>query len=400
MEIKLTQKNKSKYHLSVTFSKAEMEGMYENAYSAMSPSVTLPGFRPGKAPRAMTIEAIGAQRLANAAIEEAVRTSYIKAIKDNHLNPLGSPDIKIIKQPSFIEGAENTLEYEGELEVLPEIKFIKDYKKITLSPTSQKEIDLTEKDLDEAMKIVAERRSTTKSVDRGAQNGDKVEITFQGYSGHVAIEQLASKNHPIILGKGTLIPGFEEKLIGAKKGEKKKFDITFPKDYHAKDFAGKKYNFEVTIDGVEEIILPEINDKLAKEVGAKSVADLRNLIKQNLEQDRKNRTRQKQEDEVVEKIVKMTKTDVPEILVASEKARLKKIFEDMAQRQKITLDEYLKNTQTTPEKFESDMEKQARKNVLIGLALRKIAEDEKIELNKDDSLTKVINWLIEKNVKG
>lgn len=395
MEIKVTKINKSKFHIKVTVPKAEMDELYENAYNALASSVNLPGFRPGKAPRTMTVEAIGAQRLANTAIEEAIRTSYIKAIKDNHLNPLGNPNVKIVKQPSFIEGSENLLEYEADLDVLPEVKFIKDYKKIKLSPAPTKEFTVEAKEVDSALQMLRRRRATFKQVERGAKKDDKLEITFQGFDRRVALEKLSSKNHPIILGTGTLIPGFEEKLVGIKKGEKREFDITFPKKYHAKEFAGKKYHFEVTANNVEEVILPKEDDEFAKSLGAKSLEDLNNLLKNNIIQEKKNRAYGVQEDEIVGEVIKIARTDLPEILVSSEKDRLKKLIEGIAQKQNITFDQYLKNIETTQEKFDEDITKQAAKNVLIGLSLRQIAQNEKIKLEKDDSLTKVVKWLIE-----
>jgi len=426
MEIKVTKINKSRFHIKVAASKTQMEDLYEKAYIALAPSVSLPGFRPGKAPRSMTVEAIGAQRLANAAIEEAIRTSYIKALKDNKLNPLGNPNIKIIKQPSFIEGSENILEYEADLDILPEVKFIKDYKKIKLSPAPRppageagsskseggpaprsskdgvgpapkQDFTTNDEEIDQTLQMLRRRRATFKSITRGAKNDDKLEITFQGFDGHVALEKLGSKNHPIILGSKTLIPGFEEKLVGIKKDEKREFDITFPKEYHAKEFAGKKYHFEVTADNVEEVILPKEDNEFAKSLGAKSLEDLKNLLKKNIIQEKKNRAYQKQEDEVVNEIVKIARTDLPEILVNSEKERLKKIVEDIAQKQGVSFDQYLKNIETTPEKFDEDMTKQAAKNVLIGLSLRQIAQNEKIEIGKDESLTKVVRWLIDKS---
>jgi len=395
MEIKFSQVNKSRASLQVVITAAEMNKHFDEAYNAMAPSVNLPGFRPGKAPKTMTIEAIGRQRLANAAIEEAIRSTYIKAIRDHKLNPLGSPNVTIEKQPSFIEGSENVLQYSAQIDSLPEVKFIIDYKKLRVSPAPRENLKIGDKDVEAAIREIACRRSTFKPVTRGAKKGDKLEITFQGFDGHVALEKLASKNHPLILGTNVLIPGFEDKLLGIKKGEKREFDITFPTQYHAKEFAGKKYRFKVTADAVEETIAPKIDDQFAKDLGAKSFDDLRKLLRANLEQEQKNRATQKQEDEVVQQIAKIARTDLPEVLVNSEKARLQKIIEDIAQKQNVTLDQYLENVQTTKEKFDEDTGRQAAKNVLIGLSLRQIALNEKIELSKDESLTKVVRWLIE-----
>jgi len=395
MNIEYRDKKQSRKLIKIMFSAYEMKRIFDRVYKNMAADVNIAGFRPGKAPRKMIIETIGTQKLANMAIQEALREGYLEAIRKKSISPLGNPSIKVNKQPSFIEGDKDGLEFELEVDVIPEVTFTKDYTRIKL-PHSKEDAVVTKKELDIAMEVLAQRKADLRPVKRGAKFGDKVEITFQGYERHVALEKLASKNHPLILGSKTLIPGFEEEIVGLKKGEKKEFKIQFPKNYHAKDVAGKKYLFKVTVDNVEEIIIPKINEEFAKSLGAKSLVNLRSLIKKNLEIEKRNRDFQALEDALVRELAKIARAELPRTLVTAEERRLRKLVEEVAQNQGISFEQYLKNIETTSEKFSADIVRQAATNVLIGLSLRAIAQKEKIKLSENDSLKKVVTWLIDK----
>jgi len=396
MEIKLTQKQ-SHVRAEVTVPDSKMQEHYAAIYSRISGGVNIPGFRPGKAPKTMIVEAYGAGRLQNMVTEEAIREGLREVLQKNKLNPLGMPSISIIKQPQFIENGDTSLSFAIEFDILPEVKFTGDYKKIKLSPTLQKPTEVKPEEIDKSTQDLARRMAQFKEVSRGAKKGDKVDISFQGFDRKIAIEQLASKNHPVILGDNSLIPGFEEKIIGAKKGEKREFDITFPKGYYAKQFAGNKYHFEVTTEKVEEVILPKVDDGWAKKLKAKSLKDLKDLLEKSIIAEKEKQAKQVVEDELIGKLIKIARVDLPATLVESEKARLKKQIEEIATRQGITFEKYLENVESTPEKFDEDTTKQAGRNILIGLSLSQIAKNEKMELKKDESLTKVVDWLIQKS---
>ena len=175
---------------------------------------------------------------------------------------------------------------------------------------------------------------------------------------------------------------------------RKKSLNSIPKNYH-KDVAGK-YLFKVTVDNVEEIIIPKINEEFAKSLGAKSLVNLRSLIKKNLEIEKRNRDFQALEDALVRELAKIARAELPRTLVTAEERRLRKLVEEVAQNQGISFEQYLKNIETTSEKFSADIVKQAATNVLIGLSLRAIAQKEKIKLSENDSLKKVVTWLIDK----
>lgn len=398
MQTQITQNKNSHVALNVEISGKEVARYFENAYNDLSPSVIVSGFRPGKAPRAMIIESIGRQRLGNLAIESAIKKSLIEGFKNNKLDPIGSPSISVVKYPDFSGDVPTDLEFNAEFDVLPKVKFTKKYTGIKLTPAPKGFDDVTDDDVEKILGELANRRAQFKPLKRAAQKGDRIEISFTGYDGKIAIEPLTSKHHPVILGTNTLIPGFEDHLIGTKKGDKKTFEITFPKDYYAKQFAGKKYKFDVETERVDEVNLPKIDDELAKSFGAKQLDDLRKLLRKNLIAEKEAQIKNKKEDEIVQYLFKIARADLPATLVEGEKQRLLQNINSLLEQKKSNMDEYLQIIKTTKEKLDEDLIRQSGKNVLIGLALRQIAKNEKIELKKDESLVKVLEWMINHSV--
>ena len=139
---------------------------------------------------------------------------------------------------------------------MPELE-LKDYKSIKVK---NEEAKVTKEDMDKVISDIKKQGTTYSDVDRAVKEGDRVEVDFEGFDGDKAVANTKSENHPVIIGGNSLIPGFEDELIGLKKDEKKEFDITFPKDYHKKDFQNKKMKFKVEIKRVEEPKEGELNE--------------------------------------------------------------------------------------------------------------------------------------------
>jgi trigger factor len=399
MEIKYTKEKGSQAKFTIEFSAAEMQNFFDIAYEANAASVNIAGFRPGKAPRAMIIDSVGRQRLADAAMEQAVRHGYSEAVKKHGCQPIGNPTIKILQQPSFIENSDNGFDYEVEISILPEVKLTKDYKKIKLTPPKKDEFGVSDEEVDKVIDHLRQRNAGFKDITRGAQRGDRLEITFKGFDGRVIVEQLSSSNHPIIMGNNTLIPGFEDKIIGIKTGEHKEFKLKFPKEHFAPQFKNKEFRFEVKAEKVQEVILPKLDNEFAKKFGLKDLAELKKRLKENIASEKKERYEGVVANEVTQGLAQMTRTELPKILVDGESERLRQSIAEMIKKQGITLEQYLANIKSTKEKFEEDLARQAAKNVLVGLALREVAKAEKIKLDKEETLEKVIKWLVEVNIK-
>ncbi len=400
MKITYVKEKGSQVKLTIECAADDMQKYFDEALQANAASVNIAGFRPGRAPRAMIIDAIGRQKLANAAMEQAVRVGYGDAIKKHELKPIGSPSVSILKQPSFLEKADNSFSYTVDIGVLPEVKITKDYKNIKITPPKKNELSVSDEEVDKVIDHLRHRNAGYNDITRGAREGDRLEITFKGFDGHVPVEQLASQNHPIIMGNNSLVPGFEDKITGITAGEKREFKLKFPKEHFSPQFKGKEFRFEVTANKVQEVILPKFDSSFAEKFGIKGLDELKKRLKANIAEEKRERYETQVRDEVTKALTQMTRVELPVTLVASEKERLQHDINETIQKQGATLEKYLESIKSNKEKFEEDLTRQAGNNVLVGLALREIAKREKIKLAKEETLDKVMRWLIDVNSKG
>ena len=399
MEIKYTKEEGSQAKFAIKFNAGEMQKFFDAAYKAQAPSVSIAGFRPGKAPRAMIIDSIGRQRLADAAMEQAVRDGYSEAVRKHNCKPIGNPAVRILRQPSFIDGTASEFDFEMEVDVLPEVKFTKDYKKIKITALKRDEFSVSDEEVEKVIAHLRQRNAGFKDVTRGAQIGDRLEVTFKGFDGRVPIEQLSSQNHPVIMGNNALIPGFEDKVVGIKAGEKKEFKLKFPKEHFAPQFGDKTFRFEVRAEKVQEVILPKLDNEFAKKFGLGDLAELRKKLKDNIASEKRERYQGMVTNELTKGLAQMTRAELPRVLVDGENERLRQSMAEMVKKQGTTIEQYISNIKSTKEKFKEDLTRQAAKNVLVGLALREVAKLEKIKLEKEETLEKVVRWLVEVNSK-
>jgi trigger factor len=217
----------------------------------------------------------------------------------------------------------------------------------------------------------------------------------------VPIENGTSKKHPLIIGRGVFIPGFEENLIGMKEGEEKTFELNFPKDYHKKDLAGKPATFEVKMNLVQERQTPEINDDFAKSLGNfENLEALKKNISEGLEHEMKHKLEHEKKGKYLDEIIKETKVDVPETLVESEVDNLLQEFEQQIQSMGMSLDDYLDKLKKDKKELRKDWEPQAEKRATAALVMKELAKmlEIKIEAEKiEEEMNKTLQYY--KNVK-
>lgn len=399
MEVKSEDLKKGKFKLTITVSPEEMVGYYNKSYEKIAPTIKLDGFRPGKAPRKLVEAAAGTARILSEALDAAVSENYYKAVVEKNLNPITQPKIVINKYPSYGDKSENVkdeFEFEAEIEVMPPIT-LGDYSKLKVKPKESKKAGA--EDLKKVLDHFQKQSSTFSEIDRAAKKGDRVEITFEGFLKKVRIDQMCSKNHPLVLGEGNMIPGFEDHVIGMKKGEKKEFKITFPKDYHAKEYAGKEAEFNVELIDLKEVKMPELSDEFAKKFGHKNMEDLKKAIEKNLNQEMEEESKRNLEMEVIEKILPLLKAEIPESLIASETNRMLGQYSEQLSKQGINFERYLESIKKTREQILAEMKPQAEKNVKVGLLLGKIIEEKKWDSKDPKSGEKAIQYLVNELTK-
>lgn len=394
MKSEKKQISKNRLKLIISIEPKQMEEYFESEYQRLAPTVNLPGFRPGNAPRVMTIEAIGQTRLSQNALELAINEAYRKALIEHGVYPVTPPSISISKHPSFTKDGKNELIFEVEFDILPKAK-IGDYKKIKVEMIDPKTLAVTDEEVEKVVGYLRREKAELKDIDRAARAGDWVLISFVGSIKKVMQEKLTSQNFPMVVGETHLVPGFEPNLIGMKKGETKEFDLKLPKDFADKDFAGKEVHFKLTLNDLKEMILPKANEEFAKKFGVEKLPLLKINIKKSLEQEKKERETRTQIAAISDQIVKMTKVDIPKSLIENEKERMKAVLREDLGRQGTTLERYIENLKLTPEKINQDLEEQAKRNIILGVGLGEVGREEKIEMGTPEGSRRVFERIIE-----
>jgi len=395
MQTKVEKLKQSKVKLVVSFEPAEMVHYFDHAFEHLAPSVKIQGFRPGKAPRALVESSLGITKILSHALDDAVNESYQKTLIQEKLNPISAPAIKINKYPGYGATAEeikNGLEYEAEFTVLPEIT-LGNYSKIKVEKPTKESVKSD--DVAKILDNLRKQKASFTAVDRPAKMGDLAEINFDGSIKHVKIEGMASKHHPVVLGEKSLIPGFEEEVVGMKKGEKKSFKIKFPKNYHAKQFAGKEADFDVELLELKEINLPTVDDTFAADFGHKTAAELEKAIEKNLELEYEQKSENEFEQKILDKILPLVKVDVPDEMIEKEIDRMMADYRAQMEKMGMNFETFLSSQKKTETDIRREMREAAVKNIKTGLMLGKIIEDQKIDHHDENAGKKAIEFLVE-----
>ena len=325
----------------------------------------MPGFRPGHIPLSILRQKHNAQAWA-----EAVD----KALNEDMQKYLAEKKVRIASQPQVnMDGFQigKDVEYSLEFDILPTLPAI-DLEKITVT---KKVAKFDEKEVDTALENIRKSRSTAEKQDDKyiAKNGDVAVIDFKGFLGKEAFEGGAATKHHLILGSGSFIPGFEDQVIGHKAGDEFDVNVTFPKEYHAENLAGKKARFEVKVHEVRKHILPEMNDELAKEVGQESVEKLKEHIRNIIKDQYADVAQQEMRNELLDVLADKVKLDLPESLVEQEL--------NMAKQEH----EHHNAEHGHDHKWDEKKEKKdAERRVKLGLILAEWGTQNKVEVTRED----------------
>lgn len=384
---------KSRIKLTISLPPEIMGRYFSTVYNKLAPQVEVKGFRPGKAPKHLTIMAIGENRLSSDIIDAALAETYGQALKQEKIIPVAPPQVSIKKMVDLTTDKAE-LEYEALIDILPEIKLGK-YENIKIKKSKDEAVKKEE--VDQVLSHLQRQHADFKDVQLPSKDGDRIEMDFTGTERGVVLENLTSKNYPVILGSKVLIPEFEKKIIGMKAGEEKEFDVTLGKDKLKKDV-----HFKVKIHLVQEVILPELNDALAAKFGQKKIEDLKKVVEADILSQKKLNQKQAAENELVEELLKITKVDVPESLVSQEVHRMIDQLKNQTESAGIPFEKYLEGLpganpgmQKTEEDLHKDFAEQAEKTVKIGLILGEIGKAEKVDLSKEDAGHQVMDKLLE-----
>ncbi|KKR20334.1 MAG: Trigger factor [Candidatus Moranbacteria bacterium GW2011_GWA2_39_41] len=390
---------KSQIEFEVTVPWSQWEKYLDKAAAEVSEEIKIAGFRPGKAPRKMVEQKVGAGVILNNAVEKAVQKSYVDFIVKEKIDVIGNPAVEI---EEIAEGKD--LVYTVKVAVVPTAELKEDYKKEIKkinAEFAEKKTEASEEEIAKELEHIANSRVKLVTVAREIAKDDSAEIDFTVLVDGVPIEGGTSKKHPLVIGKGVFIPGFEENLIGMKEGEEKEFELKFPAEYHKKDLAGRMATFKVKIGIVQERQTPQIDDEFAKSLGEfENLAALKKNLKEGIEEENSHKLSEEKRTKFLEKIVDSLKVELPEIMIREEVQKMMLEFDQQTQSMGMNIDQYLAHLKKEKKDLEKDWEPQAEKRVKSALALREIVKQEEIKVEASEielEMNKTVQYY--KNVK-
>lgn len=386
--MKTTQTKLPKSQLEIEFELTEEEFKHhiEHAIGHLKQHVKVDGFRPGKAPNNLVEDKIKPESLLMEAGDCAVKEVYTKYILENKLEPIGQPEISIVK---IAQGS--PFVFKAKISLLPDVE-LPEYKEIA-SKVKGKDVAVTEEDVQDALNYLQKTRAKFITENRPAAKKDFVEIEYSTKD----INEGKLIDDKFVLGEGGFLKGFEESIEGLKAGEEKEFKATFPENSAKKDLAGKEVDFKVKVKSVQKVELPEINDEFAKEMGAfDTLVALKESMKKGITEEKKEAEKQRRRGEILEKISEKIKVDLPDAIVDYEQERL---MEDLKQRIsqgiKITFEQYLASVKQTEESIKETFKKEAEKRIKGFLVLKELGKKENIEVKDEE-----IDQEFEKSIKN
>jgi len=379
LQVEKLEKNMAK--LTIEVPAEEFDAAIKNAYNKNKNKFSIPGFRKGKAPLAMLEKMYGAGIFYEDAANEVIDASYPKAAEESKEEIVSTPEIKVTqieKGKAFI--------YEATVALKPEVT-LGEYKGVEVKKA---EAVVTDEDVENELTAARKKNGRLIDVEDGAiEDGDNTIIDFTGYIDDKTFDGGAGTDYPLVIGSHSFIEGFEDQLIGKKKGETCDVNVTFPAEYHADELAGKPAKFVVTIKEVKRNELPELNDEFASEVSDFDTldeykADIRKKLQEKKEQDAKV------ENENNEKVVENAQMELPQPMVDTQAREMVENYARRLQSQGLNINDYMKYTGMTPEKLMEQMRPEAEKRIKTRLVLEKVVEVENVEVS-DEKLDEQIN---------
>ncbi len=363
---------KSQVELTVELSVEEFAPYILKGAEKVSKEVKIEGFRPGKVPFDVLKQKVGEMAILEEAAHVAIHKSIDDVVEKNTMGrqAIGQPQVNVTK---LAPG--NSFEFKLIVSMIPEIALGK-YKDLNIK-AEVAIVDAAE--LEKSLHDLQEMRATEVLADREVQMGDKVVVDIKMFLDNVPLEDGQHKELGLLLGKDYFVPGFDKKLVGAKKGDVKKFSLPYPDDHHQKNIAGKMVEFGVDIKEVFDRILPELNDEFAGFFQLKDMDELKKNLEESLLHEKKHRTDLKNESELLMKIIEDTKFgEMPEEIIQSELKSMLAELEQSVIRQGGKFDDYLSSLKKDRAGLMLEMAPNAVKRVKSALVIRELAIVEKI----------------------
>ncbi len=368
----------NRYELKIQISAEELNNAINAVFKRESQKLNIPGFRKGKAPRAFIEKYYGEGVFFEAAIEHMYRPMILEAVEKSELDvvSIGNFNVDEIGKETGVAATLTVV-------TKPEVS-VEDYKGI---PVIKEPVAVTEGDIDHEIEHVRERNARTVTVeDRAAENGDIVEIDFDGSVDGVPFDGGKAENYELTLGAGQFIPGFEDQVVGHNVGDEFDVNVTFPEDYHAEALKGKAAVFKIKLHEIKHKELPEVDDEFVKDVSEfDTLAEYRKSIEEDLTKRRTEAADAEVENQVVEAVIAKTQAEIPDEMVENETDEMINSFAYRLQSQGLNLETYLKYTNMTTDTLREQYKEAAARQVRLRLGLEKIAQLEEIKPTEEET---------------
>ncbi|KIA79432.1 trigger factor [Chromobacterium amazonense] len=364
MQVQLETLSNLERRMNIALPMAAIETQVAERLKRVARGAKIQGFRPGKAPLKIVEMNYGAQ-VREEVMGEQVQQGFYQAVTEQKLRVAGYPRF----EPVAAGDDKENFKFAATFEVYPEVKVGELAGKEIEKPT----VTVGDAEIEKTIDILRKQRTRFNRVEREAANGDRVIIDFKGVIDGVAFEGGSAENFPFVLGQGQMLAEFEAGVIGAKEGDIKSVEVSFPADYHGKDVAGKTAVFEILVKNVAEAVLPEVDADFAKALGIAEgdVEKMRAEIRKNVEREVKRRLQARTKENVMQALIDATEIELPKALVSLEIGRLvEQARRDMQQRGM-----NVKDMPFPPELFAA----QAERRVKLGLILSEMVEANKLE---------------------
>ena len=372
---KETEKNK--VELIFVIDKADFDAAVMRAFHKNAPKITIPGFRKGKAPKGLIEKFYGKDVFYNDAVNDILPDEMENAVKETGFEPADTPTVTNVDFE-----AQDGIEIAAQFIRKPDVT-LGDYKSIAVEKQT---VETTDQDVDEELETVRKRYSRMIAVEgRPAQDGDTADIDYEGFCDGAAFDGGKDTGHKLKLGSNTFIPGFEEQIVGKQIGDSFDVNVTFPKEYHAENLAGKDAVFKVKLNGLEYEELPVLDDEFAKDASEfNSLDEYKQDIRAKIEKRHADDADRRLDDDLTEKLCALVQADIPEIMITRETENLVREYDYNLRRQGLSLDMFLQYTGMKLEDIRARYEKAAQTNVKRQLALAEISKLEDIAVTEED----------------
>ena len=374
--VKSEKLEKSMHELQFSLDAETFKAAIEKAYKREGKKYNVPGFRKGHAPRAVIEKMYGADIFHYDAINDLFPEAYEAAVVESGIQPVGRPEADVVS-----ESLEDGVVLKVTVAVKPEIKVgnytgLKAVKKVNTVDDADVEAELVR---------MQNRNGRIITREGKAENGDPVDMDFEGFVDGVAFEGGKAEHYSLVLGSGSFIPGFEDQLIGHEAGEEFDVNVTFPEEYQAKELVGKPAVFKIKLHEVKTKELPALDDEFAKDVSEYDTLDeLKASIRKGMEEQNEKQAALAVENDLVDQVIATIEGDIPEAMYEARMDEAVRDFEYRLAQQGLKLDMYLQYMGQTMESFRASFREQAEKQVKIRLALEAVAAAEQIVASDEE----------------